>query len=450
MEELKPRDFREALALFRLQVLGALPRRDLSRGELSAALRALSQQRFRPPEASVTRAYAVSTLERWYYRFKNQGLAGLKPHTRRDLGRARALSSAQKELILAIRREHPKASVPLILRTLERDGRLRPGAVSSTTLRRLFRQQGLDRRSQAASSGEGKVRLRWQAERPGVLWHADVCHGPTLKIAGASVPVRIHALLDDASRYIVAITAFSSERESDMLTLFVQALRSHGAPEVLYLDNGSTYRGDTLATACGRLGVSLLHARPYDPQARGKMERFWRTLRGGCLSHLGEVASLHDVNVKVQTFVRQHYHVAPHASLMGRAPAAVWSGREFTPDTLTESKLHDALTVRRNRRIQPDSTVAVGGVAWEVDQGFLAGRKVTVARSLLDPQAPPWVEHEAKRLPLHRVNVVANGRRRRVVGATARTTSVDVPFDPIGALRDRPDINANPTAGGER
>ncbi|HET6344267.1 MAG TPA: helix-turn-helix domain-containing protein [Myxococcota bacterium] len=133
MEELKPRDYREAIALFRLQVLGALPRRDLSRGELSAAFRELSRQRFRPPGASVTRAYAVPTLERWYYRFKNHGLAGLEPHRRRDLGRARALSGAQKELILAIRREHPNASVPLILSTLERDGRLPYGAVSPTT-----------------------------------------------------------------------------------------------------------------------------------------------------------------------------------------------------------------------------------------------------------------------------------------------------------------------------
>ncbi|HET6345301.1 MAG TPA: DDE-type integrase/transposase/recombinase, partial [Myxococcota bacterium] len=389
------------------------------------------------------------TLERWYYRFKNHGLAGLAPNRRRDLGRARALSGAQKELILAIRREHPNASVPLILSTLERDGRLAHGAVSPTTLRRLFRQQGLDRRSQAASNGDGRVRLRWQAERPGVLWHADVCHGPALKLGGVSVPIRIHALLDDASRYIVAITAFGSERESDMLALLVQALRSHGAPEVLYLDNGSTYRGDTLATACGRLGVSLLHARPYDPQARGKMERFWRTLRQGCLSHLGEVASLHDVNVKVQAFVRQHYHVAPHASLMGRSPAAVWSSREAAPNTLTESKMRDALTVRRNRRIQQDSTVAVGGAVWELAQGFLAGRKVTVARSLLDPQAPPWVEHEDKRLPLHRVNPVANGRRRRTARATASTTSIDVPFDPVGVLLGAPAPAVATTAGGE-
>jgi putative transposase len=134
---------------------------------------------------------------------------------------------------------------------------------------------------------------------------------------------------------------------------------------------------------------------------------------------------------------------------MGRSPASVWSGREATPDALTESKLQEALTVRRSRCIQPDSTVAVGGVAWELSQGFLAGRKVTVARSLLDPQAPPWVEHEDKRLPLHRVNPVANGRRRRTKRATASTTSIDVPFDPIGVLLDPTTATASVTPGGE-
>ena len=140
MDELKPRDLREAVALFRMQVLGALPRRELSHGELRDALVKLSMQRFRAPGSNVTRTYAVPTLERWYYRLRKQGLVGLKPNPRRDLGRARVLSATQKNLILDIRREYPKASVPLILRTLVGDGRLETNSVSPTTLRRLFRQ----------------------------------------------------------------------------------------------------------------------------------------------------------------------------------------------------------------------------------------------------------------------------------------------------------------------
>jgi len=112
--------------------------------------------------------------------------------------------------------------------------------------------------------------------------------------AGKSHPLRIHALLDDASRYVVALEAHHTEREVDMVGLMVRALRKHGPPDALYLDNGATYRGETLATACARIGTSLVHARPYDAPARGKMERFWRTLREGCLDFLGSVSSLHD------------------------------------------------------------------------------------------------------------------------------------------------------------
>jgi len=425
-----------------MQVLGALPRRELSRGELRAALVHLSTERFRPPASEITRTYAVPTLERWYYALRKHGLAGLKPRGRKDTGRARVLNQAQKDLVLAIRREHPKASVPLILSTLHRDGRLQRGRVSATTLRRLFRQHGLDRTTQNAAGTSGRVRLRWQAERAGALWHADVCHGPALQCGKTQAPLRIHAILDDASRYIVAIAACSTERESDMLALMATALRTHGAPEVLYLDNGSTYRGETLATACGRVGVSLLHARPYDPQARGKMERFWRTLRAGCLSYLGPMASLHDVNIRLQAYVRQHYHVAPHASLMGRSPAAVWAERAMPSSTLTERQLHDALVVRRTRRVYPDSTLPIGGIDWELSQGFLAGHIVTVARSLLEPQAPPWVEHEGKRLSLHRVNPTANARRKRAAAQRAAASSgIDVPFDPVDVLLD----NTHPT-----
>lgn len=75
-------------------------------------------------------------------------------------------------------------------------------------------------------------------------------------------------MLDDASRYIVALEAHHAEREVDMLGLMVRALRRHGSPQSLYLDDGSTYRGETMAIACARLNGTLIHARPYDAPAR--------------------------------------------------------------------------------------------------------------------------------------------------------------------------------------
>lgn len=435
MDTLVPKDRREEIALFRSSIIGSLARRDLDHGELRAEFEALSRQRFRPPDGEVTRYFAVATLERWYYAYKRGGISALAPKARKDKGRARELTDEQRTLLVDIRREHRSASVPLILRTLVAEGRLEAAEISQATVRRLFAEHGLDRIGCRDGAAEGKVRLRWQAERPGALWHGDVCYGPSLLVDGVSRPLRIHALLDDASRYVVALEAHHAEREVDMLGLFVRALRREGAPDALYLDNGPTYRGEVLRIACERLGVTLLHAKPYDAPARGKMERFWRTLRQGCLDFLGAGLSLHDVQVRLLAFLDVHYHRAPHGGILGRTPRAVYETGigARPPDPLTEEQLKRALTVRERRRVRRDSTIAIRGKDYEADQGFLAGRLVTIAYSLLDElDEPPIVEHEGKCLPLFPVDPVKNSRRKRRVRPLASGTVI--PFDPAGAL----------------
>ena len=221
-----------------------------------------------------------------------------------------------------------------------------------------------------------------------------------------------------------------------MLMLLVKALRSHPAPEVLYLDNGATYSGTALATACARVGIGLVHAKPYDPQARGKMERFWRTLREQCLDHCAGLGSLHDVQVRLLAWLNDRYLVTPHGGLVGRTPTEAYAdGERRAP--VAESMLREALIVRARRRVLGDGTVSIAGTDFELDQGYLAGRNVTVARSLLDPSTPPWVEHEDQRLALRPVDPKANGKAKRSP-RPAGTKGVDsVPFDPAEAVLDR-------------
>lgn len=435
MDSLTPTSHAEAVALFRHGILGALTQAQLERGQLRAALAGLSTQRFRPPKSKTTRSYSVPTLERWYYAFRARQLDGLKPAPRSDKGRAQELSTEQRQLLCDIRREFPSASASLILRTLVASGRFDSGAVSATTVRRLFVDEGLDRLSLRASDG-GKTRLRWQAERPGALWHGDVCHGPALVIDGKTRPLRIHALMDDASRYVVALEAHHTEREVDMLGVFVRALRRHGAPDALYLDNGATYRGETLATACARLGVSLLHARPYDAPARGKMERFWRTLREGLLDFSGGLTSLHDINVRLLAFLDVHYHRAPHAGLYGRAPKSVFDAAPPKVDSLDESGLRAALTTRVRRRVRRDSTVSIGGKDYEVDGAHLAGRLVMLCRCLVDLNETPWVEFETRRVEVRPVDAVKNSRRPRRQ-RNAEAAPKHPAFNPPKALLDK-------------
>ena len=432
-----PKDHSEAVALHRSQVIGSLTCRELPRGELAEALLAMSQTRFRSPRSHSPQTYSVATLERWYYAYKDGGLDALKPRARADRGRGRDLTAEQRDLLLGIRQEHPSASVPVILRTLMAEGRLGQGDVSASTVRRLFQQKGLDRVSLRQAGTRDKVRLRWQAECPGALWHGDVCYGAPLIVAGKTANVRIHGMLDDASRYIVALEAMHHEREVDMLGLLVRAVRRFSPPTALYLDNGSTYRGDTLALATARMGTTLVHAKPYDPQARGKMERFWRTLREGCLDFIGSVASLHEINVRLYAWLDEHYHKAPHAALMGQCPKEVFAKATKSPDGFDEDRLRKALTVQERRRVRRDSTLAMDGKDWETDLGFLAGRLVTVSRCLVDPDEAPWIEHENKRFTLRLVDPVANSGRPRVSCPQATPPHPRTPFDPNQPLLDK-------------
>lgn len=429
--KLKPKDHAEQVALFRAQLLGPVLHAELARGELLAELRAVAARRFMPPGSDITRTYALPTLLRWRRAYLSDGLDGLRPDSRR-LGDALALSDEQRDLLLEIRRQHPAVPANVILATLEDDGRLARGLVTAQTLRRLYRHHQLPRRPKAKAGRPDGERRRWEAAYAGDLWHADVCHGPTLVVDGRRIPVRVHALLDDKSRYIVALRVFGHEREVAMLELLVEAIRLHGAPRRLFLDNGATYTGEALATACGRLGIELIHANPYDPQARGKMERYWRTMRQGCMDHMGPQPSLHAVGVRLTAFVAERYHKAAHAGLLGRSPAKAWDERRTV--TLASDDIDAALIVRATRRVRTDCTVSIGNLDWELTEAFLAGNKVTVARTLAVPQRAPWVEHDERRYRLHPVDPVANGMRKRKKPAPG-VDAVD--FDPASVLVDR-------------
>jgi transposase InsO family protein len=411
MDQLTPKNHGEEVAVFRHGLIGQIALRSLTHGERMQLLRGLSEQRVRPPGCDTTRCYSIPTLERWLYAFKHGGLEALVPRARADKGRGRDLDPTVRELLCDIRREHPEISVTLIVRTLRADGRIGP-EVTVCTVRRMFAERGLVRcLGVDGNDGHGgKTRLRWQAERPNALWHGDVCHGPTLTLSGRHVPVRVHAMLDDASRFGLALRVSSNEREETMLSLLSQALMEHGKPDAIYLDNGSTYRGEILRLVCSRLGITLLHAKPYDAPARGKMERFWRRLREEALCHIGQVASLADVEQKLRTWLTRFYQDAPHAGILGRAPAAVFA--EGDKVHVTEQDLRKALTVRTRRRVRRDSTLSVGGVVYEVPLGYLAGQIVTVATSLFDG-ATPALDLDGKLVPLLVVDPTANSNRPR-------------------------------------
>ena len=139
----------------------------------------------------------------------------------------------------------------------------------------------------------------------------------------------------------------------------------------------------------------------------------------------------------------------PHSALVGRCPADVYATDGEHSELLTDDDLREALVVRSGRRVRRDGTVSVGGIDWEVDAGYLAGRNVTVARTLFDPKAAPWIEEAERRHQLAPVDPVANATRPRAPRKKAKGVDA-IPFDPASALLDRLVRRAPQHGGDER
>jgi putative transposase len=214
-------------------------------------------------------------------------------------------------------------------------------------------------------------------------------HGPSVAVAGKGRrKAYLIAFLDDATRLIPYAAFAMSENTAAFLPVFKQALLRRGIPERLYVDNGANFRSHHLALVCAKLGVALIHARPYQPQGKGKLERWFRTCRAQLLAHLGadDTASLEALNRRLWAFVEGEYHHAPHRGLDADTPLERWTrSAEDVRFPEPALDLDELFLFECMRRVQKDRTVSLHGVVYEVDAA-LVGEKITLR---YDPSAPP-------------------------------------------------------------
>jgi len=423
----------EEVALFRHAVVGDLIVSEMPRGELNDELRRRAERRYRAPGSDVSRTYHWKTLQRWLLAARHS-FSELKPMSRKR-GFGLALSQSSRELLIDIRRQHPSASAELILQTAVQNNAIEADALSLPTLRRLYARAGVPRRSRQRPERSGaKDRRRWNTERVGQIWHADVCHVWRRLPDGTSAKLYVHGILDDHSRYVVGLRACVAETENDLLEQLVETLMRYPAPEVFYVDNGATYRGDLLTLALDKLGIRVLHAAPYDPQARGKMERFWRTLRQRLLDHVDGPTTVHEMNAALSAWLDTDYHSRAHGGLMGDSP-----GRRFRqgllglPGPKAAGDLAKALVVERTAKVRNDATFSVRGVVYEVRGRHLCRKTLTLR---MDPftDALLSVSHDGTAVAFNLCDAQLNAKRGRAAPQAPAVTKAHPRFARIAAV----------------
>jgi transposase InsO family protein len=344
---------------------------------------------------------AAETIRHWLKRYRAGGFDALSPKPRADRGRPRKIPDDIAEALSAIKEAHPELPVRGVIEQARVDGQLPQDLVlAPSTVNRLLAREGLMRpRPEAPSSND---RRRFAFARAGQMWMSDVMHGPTVAVEGKGRrKAYLIAFLDDATR-VVPYAAFAlSENTGAFLPVFKQAVLRRGLPERLYVDNGANFRSQHLALVCAKLGVALIHARPYQPQGKGKLERWFRTVRAQLIARLvpEDTASVQALNRRLWAYVEGEYHQAAHRSLAGETPLERWAqvGQDVhfpEPDL----DLDALFLFEATRRVQRDRTVSLNGVVYEVDAALI-GEKVTLR---FDPAAPPGrpveVWHEQRRL----------------------------------------------------
>jgi len=365
---------REARALVRFAAVQSVLQGVQGGQSLVQALKSASEQSWEG------RLYSFSTIEDWYYRYRDRKFAGLVSPRRSDRGESRAMDPSSVEELYKLRREHPEMTVPTLLAELVRRGVFEEGQYSASTVHRRLAEEGLDRKSLKAGSGQTSGPTKaFEVALPNLLWMADCMYGPT--IAGEkSQRSFLFCLIDDCSRLLVHGQFYPQERLEGFLDTLKQAVQNRGVPDKLYTDHGAAFMSQHLGIVCANLGIRLLHAKPYHAWSKGKIERLFFTVQSQFLPTLSfePVKTIEELNRRFWKWAETDYNHREHSALSGESPAQRFARLGEGLRLIDGDVDLDGLFLMRiQRRVRKDATFSLGGILWDVPP-HLRGQMVTV------------------------------------------------------------------------
>ncbi len=371
----------EKIALFRYGLIATLVLEKLPRGEMIRRARELAEHDYDIP-FSDRRHVSVDTLLDWAARYRNGGLEALGPQPRSDRGKPRVISPQLAQLIERLKRENPHRNGTTLLRELALASEEGTAPLSESSLYRFLKKNGLTKRQLLTKTGYKK----FEAEYANQIWQSDVMYGPYVdREGGGKRQSFLCAMLDDASRLIPHAQFYADQGLESLLDCLRQAIAARGVPIRLYVDNGKIYRSRQLERIGASVGILIVHTPPYQPEGRGKIERFFRTVRDQFLASIDRhvVRTLADLNARFQVWL-DSYHRQKHGTLE-TTPLQRWQRdiehvRQLSPST----NLRRLFFYRVDRLVRRDSTFLIHRRFYEAPP-HLAGRRIEVRFDPLDP-----------------------------------------------------------------
>jgi transposase InsO family protein len=374
-------DAKRKVAQFRFGVIHDLiGTKKLSVGEKERLLREKSVSEWDIPFSG--RSYiSRSTILNWTRMYERGGrrLEALYPDDRKDRGMSRAMDEETALTLVDLKKELKGVTLPVILR-VARQRKILPldFKAGHATIYRLFKRHGVMEENVIHAD-----RRRFEAELPNDIWQSDCMHGPKVDVDGRLRKAYLFAFIDDMSRLIPHAEFYLRERLDSYIDALRKALGKRGLPRKLYVDNGPTFRSQLLSHATASLGVALIHSKPYQPEGRGKIERWHKTLRMQFLSVIPEGLTLEKLNRRLHEWIDNHYHVTVHSSTkeppLNRYLNHIHLIREAPKD------MKDYFRKAAKRKVYKDRTVSLLNKVYEAPVELI-GKTVTLLYHEDDPQ----------------------------------------------------------------
>ena len=401
----------------------------LGHGEREKLMREKCARQYDIPGTGRTRV-SRGTIELWItkYRSGGQQLTGLMPATRIDKGVYKCLDVNVRMALRDLRIEDPKATLPVLITRLRNKHLLGPEEnLNSSNCYRFLNSVEVD------CGGERNAdRRRFEAEYPNAIWQCDILHGPQVRLPdGTTKKSYLCGIMDDHSRLLVHGQFYLNETAGSLKDCLRQAIQKRGVPQKFYVDNGACYRSESLENTCAWIGTALIHSRPYIPQGRGKIERFFRTVRESFLKiHEDRTLTLEKLNELFDSWLDE-YHSREHSSL-GTTPI-----EKFTADMSSvrpaPANLIEHFRESETRLVRRDRTVQLNGSVFEIPQGLI-GKKVELRFHFHAPDAVEVFFQNYSHGFARRVDVHVNARvGRNITGASKNereTERVDLEVQP--------------------
>lgn len=346
----------EEIAANRLQII--LPMMD-------AAIDDAKKQQLKD-EAS--RKYEISerTIRRWISHYREKGFEGLKPKVPGTSGKSKIPEELINEAI-QLRREVPKRSVNEIIEILEWEGKAEPGFLRKSTLQDQLAARGYSSRQMQTYANDVTSARRFQKPWRNYLWQADIKYG--IYVNGQ--PTYMVCFLDDCTRNVMHSEFYLSLDQSIVQDCFRKALMTYGAPDSVFFDNGKQFRTHWMKRACSRLGIRLLYARPYSPEAKGKQERYNQTVDAFLReASLQKIKSLDQLNHLYDVWMEECYLNKPHSALSGRTPHECYQSDPHELRLLSSEAIADAFLSCEQRKVGKDGCISFCGRRYEIELGL--------------------------------------------------------------------------------